>query len=117
MNALKAATLSISETTDCDDTEFEADAARLDSWADLNILLMTDHAPGKRLNEYLVSNDSKEGPCLETGTWDPTKNLEFGDKRATSSPQSVGVRPSSPPSSPEYDVLTGPAPVHRKAPS
>ena len=75
-----------------DESEMEEDPTRPDSWATLNMSLSPGAAddpdapnalPRKPLESFLVANEVHTEPCLETSTWDPTKNLDFVDRHTT----------------------------------
>ena len=66
------------------------------------------NANGLGLEKYLSSHETK--PCVETGTWDPTKLLDFSEV----SPRDVGVLPPPPPPTVEC-IRSAPAPASRKS--
>lgn len=62
--------------------------------------------------EKFLSNDVPKQHCFETGTWDPTKALDF----ANNSPRDVGVIPPPPPPLPTADhIRSAPSPSNRKS--
>lgn len=69
------------------------------------------NANGVALENYLAAAEPRQH-CLETGTWDPTKMLDF----EMTSPRDVGVIPPPPPPPPSADhVHSAPAPSSRKS--
>jgi flagellin-like hook-associated protein FlgL len=97
----------MSDLSNASEREEDPVPAKPDSWGDL---LLHVHKTPKLLDSFLVATATKGKPCLETGTWDPTKNLEFFEN--SNSPRGVGTH--SPPAPPEYDINTPPAPLSGK---
>ena len=98
-----------------DESEMEENPAKPNSWDILNMELDTGGGAvprNKPLETFLVANEVHTEPCLETGTWDPTKNLAFSDRHSTSR-QVVGVD-TFPPMAQEHRAHTPPAPTGRK---
>ncbi len=93
----------------------EQDPTKLDSWRDLD--MASKHNEKKKTTkvvplETFLSNDRPKKHCIETGTWDPSKMLDF----ANNSPRDVGVAPPPPPPPPRADhIRSAPSPATRKS--
>jgi hypothetical protein len=99
-----------------DESEMEEDPVpcKPDSWANLNLPVPNVRKAEKPLETFLVAHKVTSKPCLETGTWDPTKNLTFPTNDPIS-PRGIEVNPfPPPPPAAENHVNSAPSPASRK---
>lgn len=105
----------MSDLSDESEMEDEPAPVKPDSWAELKLPIGSAHkspSSSEVLGSYLVATADKSKPCLETGTWDPTKELDF-DHETSSSPRGVGGPPPPLPGPSQHTSKSAPAPSTR----